>query len=577
MYDVCRFVVDGLTLANSQDPLFQPDYYLSIAAYRELTLQRLKVVADMKLFSVVDYVEDPMKFQIALETLAWCDYSLSIKAGVHFSLCGGTIAKLGTEKHHRKYFRGIDKLTLPGCFGMTELGHGSNVMGIETTAVYDHAKEEFIIHTPSDEASKFWIGGAALHAKICTVFAQLTINGKEEGPHAFVVRLRDDFGHLSPGVRIEDNGPKMGLNGVDNGRIWFHHVRVPKDELLDAFATVDDNGHYHSKIKSVSQRFAVTVGALTAGRTIIAQSAADASKLGLIIAIRYSMKRPQFGSKPIMEYLTHRLRLIPCLAATVAWHLGLQHLKMTAVCNRPEDTKLLHVMSSGLKSAATWSRVETLQICRECCGGQGFLAKNRIGSYKTDCDVDVTFEGDNTVLMQQVAKFLLDQASSGKELPLPKRSPRDSDFLAQDHLLALFEYREWHLTRTIARDMKEQGQAGYDSNLDKVVRLGWAYTERICLELFSQKVNSADQRIRPVLTTLLKIYALSRIEKDLGTFVVLGTLGSKCAEGVREQLISHCNGLVDAQDGSILLQVCDAFGLPDHLLHAPIAFNWSKL
>jgi acyl-CoA oxidase len=149
---------------------------------------------------------------------------------VHFTLCGGTVAKLGTERHHREILPKMDTLELPGCFGMTELGHGSNVFGIETTAVYDRSTGEFVINTPNNAASKFWIGGAAHTAKICAVFAQLTVEGPDgssrwEGPHVFVVRLRDDSGNVMPGVRIADNGPKQGLNGVDNGQIWFHKVR----------------------------------------------------------------------------------------------------------------------------------------------------------------------------------------------------------------------------------------------------------------------------------------------------------------------------------------------------------------
>ena len=101
--------------------------------------------------------------------------------------------------------------------------------------------------------------------QICTVFAQLTVDGKWQGPHVFVVRLRDNNSQLTPGVKILDNGPKMGLNGVDNGQIWFDHVKVPRDALLDRYASVTAEGVYTSSIKSVGQRFGMTVGGLTTG------------------------------------------------------------------------------------------------------------------------------------------------------------------------------------------------------------------------------------------------------------------------------------------------------------------------
>ena len=196
-----------------QDDLYKPDYYLSLLDFREQTLQRLKKFCEQRFFSTADYTKgaacmsfaiilhktlqnltppaaDPLKFQAGLECLALSDYSLSIKAGVHFTLCGGAIAKLGTQKHFDALFERLDTLDLPGCFGMTELGHGSNVMGLETQvclafsslaqvlslgqplmqvcmqATYDADSQEFIIHTPADTASKFWIGGAAQHGRV---------------------------------------------------------------------------------------------------------------------------------------------------------------------------------------------------------------------------------------------------------------------------------------------------------------------------------------------------------------------------------------------------------------------------
>eukprot|EP00775_Hariotina_reticulata_P009657 gene9657-9817_t len=128
---------------------------------------------------------------------------MAIKAGVHFTLCGGTICKLGTSKHHEAYLDRMNTLDLPGSFGMTELGHGSNVMGIETTAVYDKHSQEFVINTPNNEASKYWIGGTGQHGKLCAVFAQLTVDGDWKGPHVFIVRIRDDAGLVCPGFRSD--------------------------------------------------------------------------------------------------------------------------------------------------------------------------------------------------------------------------------------------------------------------------------------------------------------------------------------------------------------------------------------
>lgn len=101
-----------------------------------------------------------------------------------------TLQNLGTERHQVWLDRLQDGQDI-GCFGLTELAHGSDVMGIKTTSVYDPATKEFVINTPDEKAMKFWIGGAAETSNMAVIFAQLTIGGKNEGPHAFVVKIRD--------------------------------------------------------------------------------------------------------------------------------------------------------------------------------------------------------------------------------------------------------------------------------------------------------------------------------------------------------------------------------------------------
>src|ERR1700754_1830067 len=189
----------------------------------------------------------------AFETLAFGDLSVLVKVGVQFGLFGGAILQLGTKEHHDAYLADLVTGKLMGCFAMTETGHGSNVQALGTVATYDPDPEEFVLTTPDDAARKDYIGNAARHAHAAVVFAQLEVGGTSEGVHAFVVRIRED-GEPVAGVRIEDCGRKLGLNGVDNGRLWFDGLRVPRTALLNRFADVTPEGAYESPIDNANRR-----------------------------------------------------------------------------------------------------------------------------------------------------------------------------------------------------------------------------------------------------------------------------------------------------------------------------------
>ncbi len=175
----------------------------------------------------------------AFETLAYGDLSLLVKTGVQFGLFGGAILQLGTKRHHDAYLRDLVTGELLGCFAMTETGHGSNVQALGTVAAYDAVVRRVRDHDRTGRtARKDYIGNAARHARLAVVFAQLETGGEGRGVHAFVVPVRDESGAVLPGVRVEDDGLKLGLNGVDNGRLWFDGVRVPREALLNRFADV---------------------------------------------------------------------------------------------------------------------------------------------------------------------------------------------------------------------------------------------------------------------------------------------------------------------------------------------------
>src|SRR3954466_11918126 len=356
----------------------------------------------------------------SFETLAYGDLSLLVKCGVQFGLFGGAVLHLGTERHHERYLHRIAKLDLPGCFAMTETGHGSNVPALRATATYDPETQEFVVHTPDDDARKDYIGNAARDGRIAAVFAQLIVAGASRGVHALLVPLRDDDGTVLDGIRIEDCGAKLGLDGVDNGRIWFDHVRVPGEALLDRYAQVSPEGEYTSAIENPTRRFFTMLGTLIQGRVSVCGASISATKVALDIAIRRGLTRRQFGppgeaEAVLMDYRTHQRRLLPALATTYGLHFAQDRLRahlhevFSAGAKHDDDRRrrALETLAAGLKAVATWHATDTIQACREACGGAGYLRANRFAALRADTDVFTTFEGDNTVLLQLCANNLL--------------------------------------------------------------------------------------------------------------------------------------------------------------------------
>jgi acyl-CoA oxidase len=485
---------------------------------------------------------------------------------------------------------------------MTETNHGSNVKGIETTATYDHPTKTIRINTPNEFARKEYIGNAAVHGQMATVFAKLMIDDKDYGVSAFVVPLRDKKGKVLQGIKIKDCGRKMGLNGVDNGVIYFDHVIIPVENMLDRFASVSAEGKFESPIASDNRRFFTMLGTLVGGRIGIPRSGNAASKSGLTIAIRYGDKRRQFGPEggsevPILNYRTHQRRLMPLLANTYALHFALQYLTNRFLNRKEEDMQEIEALAAGLKSFATWNTTATLQECREACGGKGYLSENRIEVLKNDTDVYTTFEGDNTVLMQLVAKsrltefrqefsnmnvftilnYLTDQAKTTitEMNPIVIRKTDDEHLLNPEFQLDAFKYRERDILTSAARRIKKHIDSGMDSfdafNVCQhhLVQVGFAYIERIILEKFIEQVDATqDAGCKAVLKKLCDLFALSQIEKNKGWYLEQGYMEGVKTKAIRKLMNQLCWDI--RQDA---VPLTDAFNIPDACLSAPIAIN----
>lgn len=606
-----------------KDPAFWQVNGQTVVEHRERTLTQLHLLADngggARAFPAEYGGQESNGANLAgFEELVLADPSLQIKSGVQWGLFGSAIYQLGTKKHWDKWLRQVVTMELPGAFAMTETGHGSDVAAIGTTATYDPDTEEFVIHTPFRGAWKDYLGNAALHGKAATVFAQLITNGVNYGVHCFFVPIRDDEGDFLPGVGGEDDGVKGGLNGIDNGRLHFDHVRVPRENLLNRYGDVAPDGSYSSDIASPGRRFFTMLGALVQGRVSLDGAATTGAALAEYIAITYANQRRQFDSGSgtpevvLLDYGKHQRRLLPRLAQTYAQFFAHDELlkKFDGVfsgrADTPEEREDLETLAAALKPLSTWNALDVIQECREATGGQGFLAENRLVGLHHDLDVYVTFEGDNNVLLQLVGKRLLSDYAKqfkGKDAAALARivvgqtagkvfhgaglrqlgqtvadlgqTARSVELgLRADQQHELLSGRVQQMIADIAGRLRpaaklSPGEAAalFNANQSELIEAARAHGELLHWEAFTDAVNAVqDEGTKHVLTWLRDLFGLMLIEKHLAWYLINGRLSAQRAASVARYIDRLCARLrPHAQD------LVDAFGFAPEHVRAPIA------
>ncbi|KQM81585.1 acyl-CoA dehydrogenase [Agromyces sp. Leaf222] len=578
--------------------------------HRERVLGQLKILADQgavhRAFpKSVGGHEDHGGNIAGFEELVLADPSLQIKAGVQWGLFGAAVLHLGTEYHHETYLPDIMSLKVPGAFAMTETGHGSDVAAIGTTATYDEKKQQFVIDTPFRGAWKDYLGNAAVHGTAAVVFAQLITKGVNHGVHAFYVPLRNAKGGFLKGIGGEDDGLKGGLNGIDNGRLHFTNVRVPRENLLNRYGSVAEDGTYSSSISSPGRRFFTMLGTLVQGRVSLDGAATAASAAALAIAVTYGNQRRQFNAasetdeEVLLDYQRHQRRLLPKLATTYAQFFAHDEflVKFDAVFSGEADTdddrQDLETIAASLKPLSTWHALETLQEAREACGGSGFLAENRLVGLRQDLDVYVTFEGDNNVLLQLVAKRLLtdyskqfakadvgamaryvvsqtaERAYHGTGLRRLGQNIADLGSTAR----SVAELRDADTQRSMLTDRVEtmiadiagrlrearklskvEGAALFNRNQNELIEAARAHAELLQWEAFTRGLAKVtDPGTKQVLTWVRDLFGLGLIEQHAAWYLINGRLSPKRAQSVTayidrliERLRPHAQDLVDA-------------------------------
>ncbi|XP_034425459.1 peroxisomal acyl-coenzyme A oxidase 1 isoform X2 [Hippoglossus hippoglossus] len=537
--------------------------------------------------------------------------------GLHFAMFLPTLYNQCDPQQSRKWLPLAESFQVMGTYAQTEMGHGTHLRGLETTATYDPATQEFVLNSPTISSIKWWPGGLGKTSNHAIVLAQLHTQGKGRGLHAFIVPIRDMSTHVPlPGIVVGDIGPKFGFSEVDNGFLKLENVRIPRENMLMKYAKVEPDGTY---VKPPSAK--LTYGTMVFIRSMIVGLSAKTLAKSCTIAIRYSVVRHQSeirAGEPepqILDFQTQQYKLFPLLAMAYAFtfvgqYMNATYQRISGDISQGDFSELpeLHALSAGLKAFTTWATNSAIEVCRMSCGGHGYSRSSALPDIYVDFTPTCTYEGENTVMMLQTARYLLKsyrQAKDGQQLsgivsylsesdhrrvqPQPVAArPTVVDINDLSSLVEVYKLRAAILVELAAKSIQQELQnrkcqedAWNNSSID-LVRASDAHCHYVVVKLFTDKLGEiCDTAIHSVLSTLALLYALNGIKLNSGDFLQAGLLSGPQVlqiSGRIKELLSQL------RPNAVVL--VDAFDFSDKLLNSVLGrydgnvyenlFEWAR-
>ncbi|ONH68068.1 Acyl-coenzyme A oxidase [Cyberlindnera fabianii] len=557
--------------------------------YYDLTKPQLRELSAQKIQRLSSYIdnESDEAFENRLSLLAISDPALGTRIGINLALFCNAVRGNGSDEQVNYWLRerGTSKLRdIYGCFAMTELGHGSNVAGLQTTATYNPEKQSFVLNTPELAATKWWIGGAAHSANHAAVYARLISKGKDYGVKVFVVQLRDSNFNLLPGVSIGDIGTKMGRDAIDNGWIQFNNVEIPREYMLQKFTTIDPDGTVH--LTPLEQ---ISYSALIQGRVSMVMDSYRHGARYITIALRYAIGRQQFG-KPgeenqIINYTLHQYRLVPYLALVYLLGPAAQKLMndyrvilndLYAAKNIKKsifDLKNLFVSSASLKATNTWLISQLIDEARQACGGHGYHAYSGLGRAFQDWSVQQTWEGDNNVLSINAGRSIIKYYEGAKK---GKKLGEDFAYLAKTYEKGLdLNDLETYITiwaatiQKVAQHALKIANGNWELVSQERLLLSKFHSSHYLLSEFAKRAESLTGQEKEITIALFKLYSLFFVEKFSGTFLQFKVIDAEKLAEIQSEIKK-----LFTQLRPHLVALTDSFKYPDEIINSSLGnFN----
>ncbi|KAE8576959.1 hypothetical protein XENTR_v10004383 [Xenopus tropicalis] len=605
-----RREIEGLVL---NDPSFQHEdpNFLSRSERYELAIKKSALmVQKMREHGI----SDPEEIYWFKRT---CLGSQTDPLGLHFSMFSNMLAQQLTDEQNQKWYPLTSRLQAIGTYAQTELGHGTHLRGLETTATYDPSTQEFILNSPTVSSIKWWPGGLGKTSNHAVVLAQLYTQGECRGLHAFIVPIRHMGTHEPlPGVVVGDIGPKFGFDETDNGFLKFDKLRIPRENMLMKYAKVEPDGTY---VKPLSDK--LTYGTMVFIRSMIVGDSARSLSRACTIAIRYSAVRHQSeirAGEPepqILDFQTQQYKLFPLLATAYAFqfvgsYMSHTYHRISAEIQAGNLNELpeLHALSAGLKAFTTWAANTGIEECRMACGGHGYSRCSGIPDIYVTFTPACTYEGENTVMMLQTARFLVKSYKavlSGKRLdgmvsylndvsqhrvqphPVAGRS-LVKDINDIQNLVEAYKQRAAWLVVAAAKNVNTDSKRGkrkedaWNKNSVDLVRASEAHCHYVVVKLFADKLSEVlDVAAHRILSSLCLFYALHGISKNTGDFLQAGLLTTLQVDLVQQRVKDllavirpNAVALVDAFDYSDT-QLGSVLGRYDGNVYENM-FEWAK-